>query len=67
MNAKLQKKTRDVLAQIQADMQKDPKLREAAKNNPIRVLRDRGLNLEEMIAAYDTREHWCPAGSPTLA
>lgn len=67
MNAKLKKKTRDALAQMQADMRKDPKLREAAKNNPVRVLRDRGLNLEEMVAAYDAREQWCPAGSPTLA
>jgi hypothetical protein len=68
MNAKLRKKTRETVEKIHADMQTDPTLRKAVKENPVRVLADRGLDLKEIIRVYDTGwRGWCPGGSPTLA
>jgi len=68
MNAKLRKKTRETITKLHADMLADPKVHEAVKKNPIRVLAARGLDLDEIIKVHDTgwREGWCPGGSPTF-
>ena len=63
MNEQQRQKIHDTVKKIQADMQRDPALREAVKTNHIRVLADRGLDLEHIAAAHDM--DWCKLGSPT--
>jgi hypothetical protein len=64
MKAKLRQTARKTIEKIHADMKTDAALRQAAKDNPVRVLADRGLKLDDIIAAYDA-EDWCPQGSTT--
>jgi hypothetical protein len=70
MDAKHRKKARDAIKKIRADMEINPKLRKAVKQNYIRVLAEHGkLNLAEIIEAHDTRCQGsagsCPATSLT--
>ncbi len=62
MSANTQK-IRDAFNKIHAEMEKDPAIREEAKKNYLRVLRDRGgLNLDEIIHAHEL-EWGCPDNS----
>jgi hypothetical protein len=69
MDAKLRKKTRETIAKLHADMLADPEVHKALKKNPIRVLVERGLDLDQIVEVHDAgwREGWCPGGSATNA
>ncbi len=63
MSANTRKKIRDTIKKIRADMEDDPILRKAVKENHIRVLHERGgLNLGEIIMAHDMGG-WCPGST----
>jgi hypothetical protein len=52
-------KIKQVIQQLNADMKTDPDLRAAFANNRVRVLTQRGLNQDEIIA-------WTEQGSPGI-
>lgn len=54
-------KIRGVLADIRKEAEQDPKFKEEVLANLPKVMRDRGLNLDEIVEAHEMTR--CPAAS----